>query len=148
MCLLLTSPAPSCYLCSSVMSDSLQPMDCSITGFPVLHHLQELLKLMSIESVTPFNHLILSSPSPAFNLSQHQGISNESALCIRWPKYWSFIISPSNEYSGLIFFRIDWFDLLAIHGTLKSLLQKHQFFGAQLSSQSNSHIHTLLLEKP
>ena len=141
MCLLLTSPVPSCYLCSSVMSDSLQPMDCSITGFPVLHHLQELLKLMSIESVTPFNHLILSSPSPAFNLSQHQGISNESALCIRWPKYWSFIISPSNEYSGLISFRIDSFDLCAVKGTLKSLFQhhtsKHQFnllYGPTLTS--------------
>ena len=81
--------------------------------------------------------------------------SNESVLCIRWPMYWSFnfSISPSNEYSGLISFRIDWFDLLAIQGTLKSLLQdstvqKHQFFGAQLSLWSNSHIHTWLLKKP
>ena len=70
----------------------------------------------------------LSSPSPpAFNLSQHRMFSNESVLCIRWPKYWSlsFNISPSNEYSGLISFRIDWFDLLAGQGTLKSLLQHH-----------------------
>ena len=70
----------------------------------------------------------LSSPSPStFNLSQHQGLSNESALCIRWPKYWSFSfsISPSHEYSGLISFRIDWLDLLAVQGTLKSLLQHH-----------------------
>ena len=69
----------------------------------------------------------LSSPSPpAFNLSQHQGFSNESVLHIRWPKYWgfSFSISPSNEYSGLISFRIDWFDL-AVQGTLKNLLQHH-----------------------
>ena len=71
--------------------------------------------------------------------------SNKSALCIRWPKYWSFSfsISPSNEYSGLIFFRIDWFDLLAVQGTLKSLLQnlssKHQFCSAQLSLWANSH---------
>ena len=80
--------------------------------------------------------------------------SNQSALCIRWPRYWSFSfnISPSNEYSGLNSFRIDLLDLLAVQGTLKSLLQhhssKHQFFGAQLSSQSNSHIRTWPLEKP
>ena len=70
----------------------------------------------------------LSSPSPpAFNLSQHQGLFNESILCIRWPNYWSFSfsISPSNEYSGLISFRMDWLDLLAVQGTLKSLLQHH-----------------------
>ena len=82
--------------------------------------------LMSIESVMPSNHLILSSPSPpTFNLSQHQGLFHESFLRIRWPKYWSFSISPSSEYSGLISFRIDWFDLLAVQGTLKSLLQYH-----------------------
>ena len=81
--------------------------------------------------------------------------SNESTLLIRWPKYWSFSfnISPFNEHPGLISFRMDWLDLLAVQGTLKSLLQhhtvqKHQFFGAQLSSQSNSHIHTWPLEKP
>ena len=80
------------------------------------------------ESVMPFIHLILSSPSPpAFNLSQYQGLFNESVLCIRWPKYWSlsFSISPSNEYSGLVTFRMDWLDLLAVQGTLKSLLQHH-----------------------
>ena len=83
---------------------------------------------MSIESVMPSNHLILSFPSPpALNLSQHQVFSNESALRIRWPKYWSFSfsISPPNEYLGLISFRIDWLDLLAVQGTLKSLLQYH-----------------------
>ena len=70
----------------------------------------------------------LSSPSPpALNLSQHRGVSNESALCIRWPKYWSFSfnISPSNEHPGLISFRMDWLDLLAVQGTLESLLQYH-----------------------
>ena len=68
---------------------------------------------------------------------------NESTLCMRWPKYWSFSlsISPFSEHLGLVSFRMDWLDLLAVQGTLKSL-QKHQFFGAQLSSQSNSHIHT------
>ena len=83
---------------------------------------------MSIKSVMPSNHLILSSPSPpAFNLSQHQGFSNESVLHIRWPKDWSFSfnISPSNEYSGLISFIMDWLDLLAVQVTLKSLLQHH-----------------------
>ena len=87
---------------------------------------QSLFKLMSIESVMPSNHLVLSSPSPiAFNLSQHQSLlSGESTFCIRWPKYWSFSfsISRSNEYSGLISFRIDCFDLLAVQGTLKSSL--------------------------
>ena len=90
---------------------------------------QSLLKLMSIESVMPsLPSQPLSSPSPpAFNLSQHQGLFNELALRIRWPEYWSFSfnISPSNEYSGLISFRMDWLDLLAVQGTLKSLLQHH-----------------------
>ena len=86
-----------------------------------------LLKLISIKSVIP--SYPLSSPSPlALNLSQKQGISNESVLCIRWPKYWnfSFSISPSNEYSELISFKIDWLDLLAVQKTLKSLLQHHR----------------------
>ena len=86
-----------------------------------------LLKLMFIESVMPSNHLILCRPLlllpsvfPSIRI-----FSNKSALHIRWPKYWSFSISPSNEYSGFISFRIDWFDLLAVRGTLKSLLQHH-----------------------
>ena len=87
------------------------------------------LKLMSWVSDAIQSSHPLSSPSPlAFNLSQHQGLLNESVLCIRWPKYWSFSISPSNEYSGLswmISFRINWFKLLAVQGTLKSLLQHH-----------------------
>ena len=90
---------------------------------------QNLLKLMSITSVMPSNHLILCHsllllPSifPSIRV-----FSNESVLCIRWPKYWSFSsnLSPSNEYSGLISFKIDWFDLLAVQGTLKSFLQHH-----------------------
>ena len=73
------------------------------------------------------NHSLSSPFPPTFNHSQHQGLSNESALCIRWPKYWScsFSISPSNKYSGLISFRMDWLDLLAVQGTLKTLLQHH-----------------------
>ena len=88
---------------------------------------QSLLKLMSIESVMPSNHLILCHPLlllPSI-FPSIRVFSNESALHIRWPKYWSSSISPSNEYSGLISFRIDWFDLPAVQGTLKSLLQHH-----------------------
>ena len=86
-----------------------------------------LLKLMSIESVMPSNHLILCRPLllPPSIIPSIRVFSSESALCIRWPKYWSFSISPSNEYSGLSSFRTDWFDLLAVQWTLKSLLQHH-----------------------
>ena len=86
-----------------------------------------LLKLMSIESVMPSNHLILCRPLflPPSIFPSIRVFSNESVLCLRWPKYWSFSISPSNEYSGLISFRMDWLDLLAVQGTLKSLLQHH-----------------------
>ena len=114
------------------------------------------LNLMSIELVMPFSHLFLCCPllllppiPPSIRV-----FSNESTLHMRWPKYWSFSfsISPSNECPGLISFGMDWLDLLAVQGTLKSLLnttvQKHQFFSAQPSSQSNSHIHTRPLEKP
>ena len=90
---------------------------------------QSLLNLMSIESVMPCNHLILCHPLllPTSIFPSIRVFSSESALRIRWPKYWSFSfnISPSNEYSGLISFRMDWLDLLAIQGTLKSLLQHH-----------------------
>ena len=88
---------------------------------------QSLLKLMFIESVMPTSHLILCHPLlvPPSIIPNIRVFSNESVLCIRWPKYWSFSISPYNEYSGLISFRIDWLDLLAVQGTLKSLLQHH-----------------------
>ena len=104
------------------------PMDCSTPGFPVYHQLRSLLKLVSVESVMPSNHLILCRPlllSPSI-FPSIRVFSNESFL-IRWPKYWSFrfSISPSKEYSVLISFRIDWLDLLAIQRTLKSLLQHH-----------------------
>ena len=90
---------------------------------------QSLLKLMSIELVMPYNHLIFCHPLllPPSIFPSIRVFSNESALCIRWPKYWSFSfnISPFNEYPGLISYRIDWLDLLAVQGTLKSLLQHH-----------------------
>ena len=99
------------------------PMDCSTPGFPV--HSPNLLKRMSIALVMPSNHLILCRPLllPPSIFPSIRLFSNELALHIRWPKYWSFSfsISPSNEYSGLISFRIDWLDLLAVQGTLKSL---------------------------
>ena len=106
------------------------PMDCSMPGLPVHHQLLELVQthVHKVSDAIQPSHP-LSSPSPlAFNLSQHQGLFNESALCIRWPKYcsFSFSISPSNEYSGLISFRMDWLDLLSVHGTLNSLLQHHR----------------------
>ena len=102
-------------------------MDYSTPGLP--DHHRSLLKLMSIESVMPSNHLILYHPLlllPSV-FPSIRFFSNESVLRIRWPKYWSFSfsISPSNEYSGLISFRIDWLDLSAVQGTLKSLLQLH-----------------------
>ena len=105
------------------------PMDCSMPGFSVLHHLLELLKFISIELVMPSNHLalcrsllLLPSIFPSIRV-----FSNELALHIRWPKYWSFSlsISPSNVYSGLISFMMDWFDLLSVQGTLENLLQYH-----------------------
>ena len=121
----------SCSVISSVQSlcpTLRDPMDCSSQASLSITNSQSLLKLMSIESVMPSNHLILSCPlllTPSIFPSI--GVfSNESALHIRWPKYWIFSISISlsNEYSGLISFRIDWFDL-AVRGTLKSLLQHH-----------------------
>ena len=130
------------------------PMDCSMPGFPTITNSQRLFKLMSLELVMLSNHLILCLllllPSVFPNI---RVFSNESALCIRWPKYWSFsfsiTISPSNENSGLISVRIDWFDLLVVQGTLKSLpTPQFKGFGAQLSLWSKSHIHTWLLEKP
>ena len=123
------------------------PMDCRTPDFPVLHYHFSLLKLMSVESMTRSSHLILCRPLlllPSV-FASIRVFSNESALHIRWPKYWSFSfsISPSNEYSGLISFRMEWFDLRAVQGTLKSLLQHHNskasilwcsaFFMVQLS---------------
>ena len=102
------------------------PMDCSTPGLPVHHQLPEFTQ--THELVMPSNHLILCHPLlPPLIFPSIRIFSNESVLCIRWPKYWSlsFSISPSSEYSGLISFRMDWLDLLAVQGTLKSLLQHH-----------------------
>ena len=122
-------------------------MNCSMPGFPVYRNSWILLRLMSIQSVMSSNYFILCHPLLLLHsiFPSIRVFSNESILCIRWPKYWSFSfsISPSNEYSGLISFRIDQFDLLAVQGTLKSLLQHHSskasilqcsaFFMVQLS---------------
>ena len=104
-------------------------MDCSMTTSLCITNSQHFLKLMSIELVMPSNHLILCHPLvllPSI-FPSIRVFSNELALCSRWPKYWSFSfsISPASGYSGLISFRIDWFDCLAVQGTLKSLLQHH-----------------------
>ena len=122
------------------------PMDCSMPGLSITNS-RSLLKLMSIESVMPSNHLNLCCPLlllPSI-FPSIRVFSNDSVLHIRWPKYWSFSfsISPSKEHPGLISFRMDWFDLLAVQGTLKSLLQHHTskasilrhsaFFTVQLS---------------
>ena len=105
------------------------PMDCSKPGLPVPHNTRSLHKLMSTELVMPSNHLILCNPLPLLPsiFPSIRVFSNESVLHIRWPKYWSFSfnISPSNECSGLISFRMDWLDLLAVQGTLKNLLQHY-----------------------
>ena len=113
----------------SVESNSLQPHGLQMPGLPVHHQLPEFIILMSIESVMPSNHLILCYPLlllPSI-FPSIKVFSNESALRNRWPKYWSFSvnISPSNEHPGLISFRMDWLDLLAVQGTLKSFLQHH-----------------------
>ena len=114
------------------------------------------LRLTSIESVMPSSHLILCCPLLLLppSLPSIRVFSNESTLHMRWPKYWSFSfsISPSKEIPGLISFRMDWLDLLAVQGLSRvfsnTTVQKHQFFSIQPSSQSNSHIHTWPLEKP
>ena len=128
------------------MSDC-DPMDCSTPGFPVHHQLPELAQTHVIKSVMPSNHLLLYRPLlllPSI-FPSIRVFFKESVLHVRWPNYWSFSfsISPSKEYSGLISFNIDWLDLLAIQGTLKSLLQHHSskasiirystFFTVQLS---------------
>ena len=136
----------SVQLSHSVTSNSATPWTAARQASLSITNSQSLLKLMSIESVMPSNHLILCPllflPSifPSIRV-----FSNESVLCIRWPKYWSFSfnISPSNEYTGLISFKMDWLALLAVQGTLKSLLQHHSlkasilwpsaFFRVQLS---------------
>ena len=119
-----------CYFSVSKFCPTLcDPMDYSIPGFLVLHYLLEFAQthVLWIGDAFQPSHPLLPPSPPVLNLFQHQGLFSESALCIRWPKYWSFSFSssPSNEYSGLISFRFDWFDLLTVQGTLESLLQHH-----------------------
>ena len=125
----------------SVLSDSATPWTTARQASLSITNSRSLLKLKSIESEMSSSHLILCHPLlllPSI-FPSIRVFSNESALCIRWPKYrsFSFNISPTNEHSRLISFKMDWLDLLAVQGTLKSLLQhhssKHQFFGTQLS---------------
>ena len=138
------------HCCCSVTQSCLtlcNPMVCSTQGLPVHHQLRSLLTLMSIESVMPSNHLILCHPllllpsiSPSIRV-----FSNESALHIRWPKYWrfSFSIIPSKEHPGLNSFRMDWLDLLAVQGTLKSLLQHHSSKASTLQHSAFFTVPTL-----
>ena len=136
------------------------PMDHSTPGLPVHHKLPEFTKLMSTESVMPSNHLILCRPLLLLSIFPSIGVfSNELVFCFRWPKYWSFSfsISPSNDHPGLISFRMDWLDLLAVQGTLKSLLQHHNskasniwcsaFFTVQLSHPYMTAGKTIALTK-
>ena len=141
-----TSETSVQFICS-VTSNSLQLHGLQHASFPVYHQLLELAQTHVHrvgDAIQPSHPLLTSSPS-AFNLSQIRVFSNESVLCIRWPKYWnfSFSLSPSSEYSGLISFWMDWLNLLAVQGTLKNLLQHHSlktsvlwcsaFFMVQLS---------------
>ena len=146
----------SVHFSCSVMSDSATPWTAAYQASLSVTSSRSLLKLMSIKSLMPFNHLILCRPLfllPSI-FPSIKVFCKESVLCIRWPKYWnfSFSISSFSEYSGLISFKIDCLDL-AVQGTLKSLLQhhttvqKHQFFDAKLSLWYNSHIRRWLLEK-
>ena len=122
------------------------PMNRSTPGLPVHHQLWESTQthLHRVDDVIQPSHPLLSLSPPALNLSWHQVFSDESVLRIRWPKYWSFSlsISPSNECSGLISFRMDWFDLLVVQRTLKSLLQHHSSKASILGHSANSQIHT------
>ena len=131
-------------------------MNRSTPGLPVHHQLPEFTQthVHRVSDAIQPSHPLSSPSPPAPSPSQHHSLFHESTLHIRWPKYWSFSFSiiPSKEIPGLVSFRIDWLDLLAVQGTLRvfsnTTVQKHQFFSAQLSSQSNSHIHTWPLEKP
>ena len=158
-----TNILPCCSVTHSCLT-LCDPMDCSMPGFPVITISQSSIKLMSIKSVIPSNYLILCHPFlllPSVFPSMRI-FSNESALHIRWPKYWSFSFSicPSDAYSGVLLMHIqDWFPLeltglisLQSKGLSRvfsnTTVQKNQSFGAQPSLWSSSHIHTWLLEKP
>ena len=127
----------------SVVSDSVTPWTATCQASLSITNFQSLLKFISIKPVMPSNHLVLCHPLLLPSIFPSIRVfSNESALCIGWPEYWSFSISPSNEYSGLISFRIDWFDLFLSKGLSRvfsnTTVQKHQFLGSQASLWSNS----------
>ena len=130
------------------------PMNCSRPGLPVHHQLPEFTQthVHQVSDAIQPSHPLSSPSPPAPNPSQHQSLFQWVNSSHEVAKVLEFSIIPSKEIPGLIFFRMDWLDLLAVQGTLKSLLQhhssKHQFFGVQRSSRSNSHIHTWPLEKP
>ena len=146
---------------SSLVSSSLQHHGLQCTSFPALHRLPEPTQthVHRVSDAIQPSHPLSSPSPPAFSLSQHQGFSNESALCIRWTKDWSFSfsISPSSEYSGLTSFRINWFGLLAVQGTLKNLLQHHHskasilwcsaLFMVQLSHPYTTTLKTIALTR-
>ena len=141
-----SSPISSVQFSRSVMSALCDPINHSTPGFPVHHQLPEFTQthIQVNDAIQPSHPVVPFSSCPQ-SLPASESFSNESTLHRRWPKYWSFSFSiiPSKEIPGLISFRMDWLDLLAVQGTLRSLLQqRYQFFPAQLSSQSNSHIHT------
>ena len=151
------------YILSSVQFSSVaqscltlcDPKNCSTPGLPVHHHFLELAQThvhWVSDAIQLFHPLLSPSPS-AFNLSQHEGLFKWVSSSHQVAKYWSFSfsISPSNEYSGLISFRMDWLDLLAVQRTLKRLLQYHSSKASILPHSAffiNSHVHTWLLEKP
>ena len=124
----MSCPYTNCYSVTELCPTLCDPMDYNTSGYPVHHQLLRLAqtRVHQVSDVIQPSHPLSSPSPPAFQLSQHQGLFNESVLCIRWPKYWSFSfsISLSNAYSGLIF-RMDWLDLPAVQGTLESLLQYH-----------------------
>ena len=127
-------------------------MDRSTPGLPVHHQLPDLPKLMSTESVMPANHLILCHPFLILHsiFPSLRVFSNELALRIRWTKYWSFSfsVSPSNEQPGLISFRMDWLDLLAVQGTLKSLLEHHSSTASILQCSAFFRVHPYMDSHP
>ena len=125
----MTHDHPCCCSVAQSCPTLCDPVDGSTPGFSVHHQLLGFIQthVHRVGDAIQASHSLLSSSPPAFNLSQHQGLFKRVTFCIRWPKYWSFSfsISPSSEHPGLISFRMDWLDLLAVQGTLKSLFQHH-----------------------
>ena len=136
-----------CFSVAQLCLTLRDPMNCSTAGFPVLHYLWEFDSYPLSQWYHPTSHPLSSPSPPTFKLSQYQGLFKESVLPIRWPQYWSFSfnISPTNEHPGLVSFRMDWLDLLAVQGTLKSLLQHHS---SKASNLQRSAFFTVQLSHP